>query len=133
MKSGLVSLLTSEATVTAIVVGRVYVNRAPQQAKFPHIVITQIGSNEFNRLDTSGNQFRALNFHIYCKSQVSTEAESLGNAVRTFIDDYSGAAGTQTIGTVLVNNEFDDIEPPTDGSDKPNYVVTLDVTVHFNP
>lgn len=132
MKSGLVSLLSSEATITAISGTRVYVQRAPQNAAFPHIIITQMSSDENGTLDGGSGQLRFLDFDIDCKAKSSVTAESLGNAVRTYIDDYSGTAGSSTIGAVIVNDESDDYEPPQDGSDVGVFVVTLDVTIHYN-
>lgn len=132
MKSGLVSLLTGEATVSAICGSRVYVNRAPQNATFPHVIITQMSSEENGTLDGGSGQLRFLDFDIDCKAKSSVQAESLCNAVRTFIDDYSGTAGSYTIGAVLINDESDDYEPPQDGSDVGVFVVTLDVTIQFN-
>jgi hypothetical protein len=132
MKSGLVSLLSSEATITAISGTRVYVQRAPQNAAFPHIIITQMGSEENTTLDGGSGQLRFLDFDIDCKAKSSVTAESLANAVRTYIDDYSGTAGSFTIGAVLMNDESDDYEPPQDGSDVGVFVVTLDVTIHYN-
>ena len=132
MKSGLVSLLTGEATVSAICSSRVYVNRAPQNAMFPHVIITQMNSEENGTLDGGSGQLRFLDFDIDCKAKSSVQAESLANAVRVFIDDYSGTAGSFTIGSVLMNDESDDYEPPQDGSDVGVFVVTLDLTVHYN-
>ena len=132
MKSGLVSLLTGEATVSAICGSRVYVNRAPQNAIFPHVIITQMSSEENGTLDGGSGQLRFLDFDIDCKAKSSVQAESLCNAVRVFIDDYSGTAGSSTIKAVSLNDESDDYEPPQDGSDVGVFVVTLDVTIQFN-
>ena len=132
MKSGLVSLLTGEATVSAICSSRVYVNRAPQNAIFPHVIITQMSSEENGTIDGGSGQLRFLDFDIDCKAKSSVTAESLGNAIRTYIDDYSGAAGSFTIGAVIMNDESDDYEPPQDGSDVGVFVVTLDLTIHYN-
>jgi hypothetical protein len=100
MKSGLVSLLANESTVNAICGSRIYVNKAPQKATFPQIVITQMSSEENGSIDGGSGQLRFLNFDIDCRATTSMQAESLGNAVRTFLDDYSGAAGSSTIGAV---------------------------------
>lgn len=132
MKSGLVSLLSAEGTITAICSTRVYVNRAPQNATFPHIIITQMSSEENTTLDGASGQLRFLDFDIDCKAKSSVTAESLANAVRTYIDDYSGTAGSYTIGAVLMNDESDDYEPPQDGSDVGVFVVTLDLTIQYN-
>lgn len=132
MKSGLVSLLSAESTITSICSTRIYVNRAPQKAAFPHVILTQMGSEENTALDGGSGQLRFLEFDIDCKAKSSVAAESLANAVRTFIDDYSGTAGSYTIGAVILNDEADDYEPPDDGSDVGVFVVTLDLTIQFN-
>jgi len=132
MKSGLVTLLSAQASISAIVGTRVYVSKAPQKAALPHIVITQMRSEDYKSLDNTGN-LRAVDYDIDCRADRSVESETLGNAVRTFLQDYSGAAGTYTIGAVLLNDETNDYEPPTDASDVGVHTVTLDVTIQFNP
>jgi len=132
MKSGLVALLSTEATITAICGTRVYVTKAPQKAVFPYVIITQMSSEENASLDGATGKLRFITFDIDCKSKTSVQAESLGNAVRTFIQDYIGAAGNFTIGAVIMNDESDSYEPPDDGSDVGVHVVTLDLDVQFN-
>ena len=132
MKSGLVSLLANETTISAIVGTRIYISKAPQTAALPHIVITQIGSEENQTLDgTTGLRF--VDFDIDCKADRSVEAETLGNAVRVFMDDATGTAGSQTITQCLLNDESTDYEPPVDGSDKGVHVVLIDVTIQYVP
>lgn len=132
MRSGLVALLAGESTISAIVGSRVYITKAPQTAALPHIVITQMTSDEFNALDGTAG-LRALDFDIDCKSDRSVGSQTLGDAVRIFIDDYTGAAGSQTIGAVILNSETTDYEPPQDASDKGVHVTTLDVTIQYSP
>lgn len=132
MKSGLISLLTGEATISALVGSRVFIGKAPEKALLPHIVITQMGSEENTSIDGASGQLRTLTFDIDCRAKRSVEAETLGNAVRTFLDDYSGTAGSYTIGAVFVNDEVDDYEPPADGSDVGVHVVTLDLDIQYN-
>lgn len=133
MITGLVALLTAEATITALVGSRVYVNKAPQKAALPYIIITQLGSEEFKSLDATTSTLRMLTLDIDCKADRFVEAESVANAVRTYLDDYSGTAGSYTIGAVLMNSERHDYEPPDDGSDIGLHVITLDLDVQYNP
>ena len=132
MKSGLVALLSTESTITAICSTRVYVSKAPEKASLPYVIITQMSSEENPSLDGASGKLRFITFDIDCKSKTSVQAESLGNAVRTFIQDYTGAAGNYTIGAVIMNDESDSYEPPQDGSDVGVHVVTLDLDVQFN-
>jgi hypothetical protein len=132
MKSGLVALLSTESTITAICSTRVYVSKAPEKALLPYVIITQMSSEENPSIDGASGKLRFITFDIDCKSKTSVQAESLGNAVRTFIQDYTGAAGNFTIGAVIMNDESDSYEPPQDGSDVGVHVVTLDLDVQFN-
>ena len=132
MKSGLVALLSTESTITAICSTRVYVSKAPEKALLPYVIITQMSSEENPSLDGASGKLRFITFDIDCKSKTSVQAESLGNAVRTFIQDYTGSAGNYTIGAVVMNDESDSYEPPEDGSDVGVHVVTLDLDVQFN-
>jgi len=127
-----VSLLTGESTISAIVGSRVYVSKAPQSAVLPYIIITQMSSNENQTIDGSTG-LRFVDFDIDCKADRSVESETLGNAVRTFIDDYTGTAGSETVKAVLLNDESTQYEPPTDGSDTGIYTTLLDVTIQYTP
>jgi len=132
MRSGLVALLAGESTISNVVGSRIYISKAPQTAAFPHIVITQMGSDELPALDgTPGLRF--LDFDIDCRAERSVEAYTLGNAVRVFLDDYTGTAGTQTVGAIIMNDESTDYEPPTDASDKGVHITLLDITVQYSP
>lgn len=132
MKGDMVSLLTGEATISSLVSSRVYVGSVPQDATYPLILLTQMDTNEMNSFDVTSD-LRAVTFDIDCKADRSVEADTLAAAVRAFIADYTGTAGSETIRAVLLNSESDGFEPPTDNSGVGTYVVTLDVDVMYNP
>lgn len=132
MRAGLVALLAGESTINTIVGSRVYVSKAPQGQPLPYIVITQMDSEEFKSLDSTG-ETRAVDFDIDCKSKTSVQADQLGKAVRVFIQDYTGAAGDETVSAVLLNDESASYEPPHDGSDVGIHVTLLDVTIQYKP
>lgn len=132
MESGLVSLFMNEASISAIVGTAVYVSNIPQRGTYPCILITQMGTDEYNALDgTTG--LRKVTFDIDCKANTSLAASALADIVRDFIKDYSGVAGTQTIDAVHLNGETAAVEAMTDGSDVHRYVKTLDVDIHYTP
>lgn len=130
MRSGLVALLSGEATISAVVGTRVFVTKAPQGELRPHIIVTQLNSEEYKSLDGTGS-LRKVTFDIDCKAERSVTAASLAKIVRRFIDDYSGTAGSETIGAVLVNGESDTWESPVDGSDVGVYGVTIDLDIQY--
>ena len=133
MITGLRTLLAAQSAITNVVSSRIYVNKAPQKAQLPYVILTQLGSEEYKSIDQTTGTLRMLTIDIDCKAKTFVESETLGNAVRTFIDDYAGAAGSYTIGAVLMNDETHDYEPPSDGSDNGVHVVTLDLDIQYNP
>lgn len=124
--------MAGESTISDLVGSRVYLGNAPQKADYPHIVITQIGADGFNNM-ASSNVLRAVDFDIDCKADRSVESETLSNAVRAFIDDYTGVAGSQTISAVLFQDESTDVEPARDGSDTHIHNTLIDVTIQYKP
>ena len=91
-----------------------------------------MSSEENNSLDGT-SELRFIDFDIDCKSRTSARVGTLATAVRTFLADYTGAAGDQTIDAVLFGGESDDFEQPADGSDKGLYVTTLDFNIQYKP
>jgi hypothetical protein len=132
MIDGLIALLAAENTITTYVSSRIYANYAPEKAPFPYIVITQLNSEEYKAFDATGD-LRMITYDIDCKAERALTAIAVADAVRTYIQDYSGTAGNYTIEAVLLNGETHDFEPPSDGSDRGVHVVTLDLDVQYNP
>lgn len=133
MRAGLVSLLAGESTITAVVpAGRIFVGNVPQESALPYIYIMQSGSDEMNAMDGTGN-LRKVGFDIYCVSDRSVQAESLGNIVRDFVKDYTGTAGSETISAVYLVQEEEEYYEPRDGSEIGLHVTILDFEIFFNP
>jgi len=134
MRTGLRKLLLTTNVITSIVSDRTYINRLPQEADEDkdHIIITQIGSEENKSLDGT-SELRFLDFDIDCKARTSAKADLLAAAVRSFLKDYKGEAGDQTIKAVLFNGESDGFEQPADASDQGLYVTSLDFQIQYVP
>ena len=134
IRGAMVSLLAGESSISDIVGPRIYAgDKAPQGAALPHIVLTVTGGQHNPTLDGFSDGLLFIDFDIDCKAARSVEAEDLADTVRRFIDDYSGPAGDETIGAVLIQDQVDDYEPPTDNSDVGIHDVTLDVQIQYKP
>jgi len=72
-----------------------------------------------------------MGFVVDCVSETSVEAETLGNAVREYLDDFTGTAGTFTVDAVMMNGEHGGYDPPNDGSDGGFHIITLDLDVFY--
>jgi len=133
MITGILALLTATSSVSTLVGSRVYVNKAPQKAVLPYVILTQLNSEEYPTLDGLTSVLRTVTIDADCKGRTFPEVQSLAEAVKALLKDYSGAAGTYTVGAVLYNGEVHDFEPPSDGSDNGNHVITLDFDIQYNP
>lgn len=133
MITGLVAKIVSDATISALIGSRCYVNKAPQTAKLPYVIVTQLDSEEYITLDATTSNLRNITVDIDCKGRTFVECESLTNAVKALLNDYSGAAGSYVIGASFFNSEAHDYEPAADGGDAGIFVITLDFNFQFNP
>lgn len=125
-------LLLAEATIAAIVGTNVFVSRAGTGSTLPQIVIEQMGSDEGNDLGTTGD-FRGINYDIDCNGGTAQDAFTLAAAVRTFLQDFTGTAGTQTIRAVVLNDERNKVLKSASGTAVAQFQVTLDVDVLYRP
>jgi len=69
---------------------------------------------------------------VYGKFFLKTlKQKALAKAVSDYFENFSGAAGSDTINAVLWNDETDSYEPDEKGSDKGLHVTTLDFNVQY--
>jgi len=132
MRASLITLLNAQSSITDLVSTRIYLDKAPEGCGLPYIVILQHGSDEFMTSDNTGN-LRGIDFSIICRAQRGVSSVAVADAVRLFIEDYSGAAGSETISAVILDSVSDQFEPPVDGSDIGKHASTLDLQILYNP
>jgi len=133
MIGGILSLLVNTPAISAIVGARIYINKAPQRAAVPYLILSQLSSEEYLSLDSTTSNLRGIVVDIDCKGRTFPEAQSLAEAVKTKLTDYSGAAGTFTVRAAIFNDETHDYEPAADGSDNGVHVITLDYDFQYSP
>lgn len=133
MITGILNLMINTAAISTLIGSRCYINKAPQKAALPYLVLTQLNSEEFLSLDNTTSALRSIVIDIDCKGRTFPETEGLANAVKARLTDYSGAAGGYTVGASIFNSESHDYEPATDGSDNGVFAITLDYDIIFNP
>lgn len=135
IEDGLRTILLAESTVSTLLgeaTAGVYVAQAPQNAVAPFIEIHRLSMDPLKTLGTTGG-LRFTEIDIDCKAKTKPEATALANAVETFIDDYTGAAGSDTINAVLLNDRALDVEPPDGKQEYGRFVETIDVQLQWTP
>ena len=112
-------------------VSEVYVNAAKESAALDYLLLTEIASDFNLRLDgTGGVVFTDVD--VDCKAATYVKAQTLADTVKDYFQDFTGAAGDDTVKAVLLNGERSDYEPPQDKSDRGKHVITLDFNVQWS-
>ena len=133
MKAGLVSLLSAESSISSLVGGRIFVSSVPDSAVLPNILILQEGTDELATLDATGGGLRIVEFAIECRADRGVTADALASAVRVYLDDFSGSAGSDVVQSLSLEGESLSYTPPTDASDVGIYSQTTSISVFYAP
>ena len=129
--AAIVSILTSDATVSGIVSSRVYPLFVPQNATIPAITYQNIVSPRVHTLGSVDDMVPAL-YQLNCWAETMEGARALSEAVRGALNNYSGTVGGVVIQAVHITDE-DDMPAMLAGDDVlERYGKRLDFKVWFN-
>ena len=115
IETGLYAYLTANSGVSAIVSTRLYPLKLPQGATLPALAY-QLISNARPHDITAGPTGHAFpRFQITSYAESYSAAKSLAAAVRSALDGYRGAMGSETgVGGVALIGERDSFETETE-------------------
>lgn len=103
------TFLIADATITGLVVQRVYPNALPQNPTYPAITYNQVsGVRVRNLKGPSGTAQPRISINAWASTYLG--ARSLADAIRQRIDGYSGLMGSTVVGNVILDNEIDFFE-----------------------
>lgn len=126
------TLLIAESTINTALATTTscYTDKTDQNAEMPYLVLTQLNEDPMKMLTvTSG--LRMAEFDIDCVASSRVTADTVADAVETYIKDYSGAAGSSTVRAVLLNDRAYDSIPIGQGSENYKFVTTLNLQVQY--
>lgn len=135
IENGLRTILLAESTVSTLLgepTKGVYVTQVPQNAVAPFILITVMSMDPLKHLGSTGG-LRFTDIDIDCKAKVQDDAQDLADAVEAFIDDFTGAAGSDSVKAVLLNGRTPSVETPDGRQEQGRFVETIDVQVQWTP
>ena len=120
--------LRDSSAVGALCGDRIYPGRAPQNATRPHVIYQRIGSNN-DPAHGMQDGLRTDLWQVTCTSVVSMLlAQSLADAVRTAL--HARAASTSLgASPFILEDEIEDVEEPTTGSEVPKYRIVQTYTL----
>lgn len=126
-------LLLAQSSISALVGTRGFVGVAPASAGLPRIVVHQMGSDEQNDLQNSGDA-RLVDVDVDCEGATAQDAYTVAAAVRLFLKDFSGAAGSLTFDACVVDDEHEKkVEKTTQPNQTRQYAVTVPVSIFYRP
>ena len=107
LESGIVARLNAVAAVTALVSDRIYANVLPDNKTHPAIVYQLISTLPIDsNLNADGGKLQSrVQFTLIADS--TTDREALGEAMKTALKRYQGAADDITILDSRLENLFD--------------------------
>lgn len=124
------TLVLNSTAVTCIVSGRVHYNHIPEYSAKPHVWFRVSSDTEERTLDGAGGLHEAI-CDLECVGATETSAQSLGDAVKTQIDGYKGAAGNATCQGAFLRDKDDDYIPFANRSDEGAHVVAFTLTCWY--
>src|SRR5688572_16087359 len=103
--TGLVTLLKAQVPITSLLsaASAVATDKTDQNLPLSYLVVTQLHEDPYKTLgETTG--MRKAEFDIDCVASSRPKADALADVVDSFIKDYTGAAGGNTVRAVLLND-----------------------------
>ena len=133
MINNLRELLLAQASIAALIAARGFVGVAPATSTLPRIVLHQMGSDEQNDFQNSGDA-RQVDLDVDCEGATAQDAYTLAAAVRVFLKDFSGATPNSgpTFDACVVDDEHEKkVEKTTQPNQTRQYAVTVPVSVFY--
>lgn len=128
---GIRTLLTAESTITALTGQRIYVDDAGQDTAFPYVVIREASFNARETLEGVSGLAEAQ-VEITCHADRSVVASDVRDAIYSYLDNYTGAAGTRTIAAMHPLTRRNTRIPPRDSSQNSVHIYSQPFTVFFS-
>jgi hypothetical protein len=128
VKGGLVAHLKADAGVAAIVGTKVYPIPLPQ-GKNPPYLLYQRKDTEHVRDLSGASGLRRAEFQLDAYSTDSAQVETLAEAVRSSLDNWSGTWAGTVVKHVMVDRMADDVAADTDGGEDVLHRIIIDIIV----
>lgn len=124
LEGALVTLITSDAGMSALISNRLYPDRLPIDPTLPAIAYQQVTLAETSAHGGDvGYEQIGMQFRIYANTR--TAALAIRDALRDTLRDYRGVVDNEKIDRIRITNAISDFDPGND-----DYQVIVDTVVH---
>lgn len=124
------SLIVNDATVNAVVSGRVYPWMHQQGADFPLIVYTLDGTEPTQGIGGHLDLTRAV-LTVESIAETYSAAKDLADKVRDVLNDYSGTSETVVIKSLMHDNDTASIDNSMAGGDRGVSIIEAEYVVWY--
>lgn len=137
IETNLRTLLLAQSSITALVPAQtvggvsypsVFNENPAQGVRPPFILISHIDRDGMLNLGVTHGTAKT-NIDIDCYANTFVAADAIGEAVKTFIQDYRGAAGSGTIDAVELQDIRYDAIYEDQGRDVREHIVSLNIDI----
>ena len=129
-EQALVSHLTNDAGVSALVASRVYPEPVPQNATYPLICYMRIASTHEHVMGGAAGYLEAR-YQIKCWASSRSAVKTLADAVRLALDGYSGAMGDATVRGIFFDSDDDDYVPASQAQAHARHGLRMDFVCNY--
>lgn len=132
IEAAIYELLASDATLDAIVDGRISPMLLSQVDTVPSLTYQQITGVRNHTLASGTGNMVDSTFQINCYTDDYKTGRTLSNAVRSLLDSYSGTIGGVTIQKIMMESEGDLMNMTDDMTETRRFGKRLTFRVFFN-
>lgn len=134
IETGLRTLLLAQSSITTLAPAQtiggvsfdgIFLDHNAEGFVAPFVTITMTDHDPLKRLDGTGGTLRFSDFDVDCYCSNRPASIALASAIEAYLNDYTGAAGSDTIDAVLFQSKRDDVVYLGDGRDQRHYVRSL--------
>lgn len=127
VEKAIVAILKGTGAISAIVGTKVYPRKeVPQTKTLPYITYWRRTAVHISHLGGSAGRCDAT-IEIDCRSRDYEESKDLVELVRLALQGFNGTSAGVVIQGTKVDNDWDDVEEPSDGSEGIIFLAGIDV------
>lgn len=123
--------LKADASVTALIAGRIFPGMAPQRTDLPYVTFNVIANDPLNHMGPGQLADHHATMQVDCWAATYDMAHQTRSAVNNSLAGHRDPSSDPPIDSVLQLAERDLPEGPQDGSDEPIHRISQDYSIWY--
>jgi len=130
MKTAIYTLLAADATVSGLVLNRIYRQIAPAKTPLPYILYQRDTAEHWRTFSGAGARYVAT-LSVFAVAASDSAAQTLADAIAAVLSNYSGTVGSTVIHETHLLEEADSLALPIEASQTYRYEVEQTYSIHY--